>query len=78
MRPSPLAIHCHGAVGSGFGADDEGSREAARITTTQGEGVVASLVSASHRDTVAQVRVVAPLVADGTFVGVHLERPFLV
>lgn len=78
MRRSPLDIHCHGAVGSGFGADAQGSRDAAAHHHRGGvEGVVASLVSAAGPDTVAQVRVLAPLVADGTLVGVHLEGPFL-
>ena len=78
MRFSPLDIHCHGAVGSGFGAAAGGSREAAAHHHRRGvPGVVASLVSATPEATLAQVRVLGPLVADSTLVGVHLEGPFL-
>jgi N-acetylglucosamine-6-phosphate deacetylase len=71
-------IHCHGAVGAEFGLDPVGSVAAARFHREAGaSAVVASLVSASDRDLRDRVGVLAPLVADGTLAGIHLEGPFL-
>ncbi|GAA3607246.1 hypothetical protein GCM10022199_08800 [Marihabitans asiaticum] len=73
-----LDIHCHGAVGSEFGGDGEGSRQAATYHRDEGVArVVASLVSGPHEQMVQAVAVLAPLVADGTLAGVHSEGPFL-
>ncbi len=73
-----IDIHCHGAVGAEFGVDGEGSREAARHHHEAGvTSLVASLVSASDADLRQRVAVLAPLVADGTLAGIHLEGPFL-
>lgn len=69
-------IHCHGAVGSEFG--DAASRAAAAHHRDAGTDLlVASLVSAPPDALVARVRALAPLVADGTLAGIHLEGPFL-
>ena len=71
-------IHSHGAVGAEFGLDAEGSRRAAAHHDASGSGtLVASLVSASNSDLHERVAVLAPLVADGTLAGIHLEGPFL-
>ncbi len=71
-------IHCHGAVGSEFGSDAGGSARAAAHHREAGIGLlVASLVSASDTALRQQVGVLAPLVADGTLAGIHLEGPFL-
>lgn len=71
-------IHCHGAVGAEFGLDAEGSRRAAAHHRETGSAtLVASLVSASDSDLKDRVAVLAPLVADGTLAGIHLEGPFL-
>lgn len=71
-------IHCHGALGHAFGDTEDGSREAAAYLAGQGVGqVVASLVSGSADRLRAQVATLAPLVADGTLAGIHLEGPFL-
>lgn len=75
---SPLLdLHCHGALGAEFGTDEAGSRRAAAYHRAQGTAVVASLVSAPAAILRQQVGVLAPLVADGTLVGIHLEGPCL-
>ncbi|PKW26955.1 N-acetylglucosamine-6-phosphate deacetylase [Phycicoccus duodecadis] len=69
-------IHCHGAAGGELGGPR--SREAAAHHAAAGVGtLVASLVSARPDDLAAQVATLAPLVADGTLAGIHLEGPFL-
>ncbi len=71
-------IHHHGAAGAEYGQDDEGSRRAAAHHRAAGvDRLVASLVSAPLADLERQVATLAPLVADGTLVGIHLEGPFL-
>ena len=71
-------IHCHGAVGAEFGATEDGSRSAVAHHHDAGVAtLVASLVSAPAQDLLAQVETLAPLVADGTLAGIHLEGPFL-
>ncbi|MBR7742459.1 amidohydrolase family protein [Phycicoccus sp. BSK3Z-2] len=71
-------VHCHGAVGDAFGTSADGSRRAASHHAADGVGtLVASLVSARPDDLVAQVGVLAPLVAEGVLAGIHLEGPFL-
>lgn len=71
-------LHCHGALGAEFGVDTDGTRIAAAHHRARGTGrVVASLVSAAPDELARQVGVLAPLVADGTLAGIHLEGPFL-
>lgn len=78
MRPQLLDIHAHGAVGTGFGATTEDSRRAVAFHAEQGIRIgAASLVSGTRERMVAEVRALAPLVADGTIGGIHLEGPFL-
>lgn len=72
-----LDLHCHGALGANFGTDEATSRRAAAYHRSQGAYVVASLVSAAPDRLEQQVRVLAPLVADGTILGIHLEGPCL-
>lgn len=77
-RDGLVDIHCHGALGHAFGDTAQGSRTAAAHLLSQGiVGIVASLVSASPRRLADQVAILAPLVADGTLRGIHLEGPFL-
>jgi N-acetylglucosamine-6-phosphate deacetylase len=71
-------IHCHGAAGAELGGTTDGSHAAAAHHHAAGvERLVASLVSAPFDDLVAGVTTLAPLVADGTLAGIHLEGPFL-
>ncbi|GGL45115.1 N-acetylglucosamine-6-phosphate deacetylase [Phycicoccus endophyticus] len=71
-------IHCHGAAGAEYGSSIEGSRTASALHAEAGvERRVASLVSAPFARLVEQVGTLAPLVADGTLEGIHLEGPFL-
>lgn len=71
-------IHSHGAVGANFGDDEDGTRRARAFHASAGVGrMVASLVTDTTDALVAQVRLLAPLVADGTLAGIHLEGPFL-
>lgn len=73
-----IDIHCHGALGHEFGADVKASRAAAGYHRSQGVSqLVASLVSGTAETMEHSVRVLAPLVADGTLLGIHLEGPFL-
>jgi len=76
--PELVDIHCHGAVGHAFGDTDQGSREAANYLRQRGiRQIVASLVSGPPATLERQVATLAPLVADGTLTGIHLEGPFL-
>jgi N-acetylglucosamine-6-phosphate deacetylase len=76
--PGFVDIHVHGGGGHSFQA---GAAEAAlgaafhrsHGTTT----MLASLVSAPIEELAASIDALAPLVAAGTFAGVHLEGPFL-
>lgn len=71
-------IHCHGALGFEFGGTSQGSRAAAEHHRRSGTTtLVASLVSAPPEVLAHGVATLAPLVADGTIAGIHLEGPFL-
>jgi N-acetylglucosamine-6-phosphate deacetylase len=79
LLPGLLDIHCHGGGGASFATVDaaEAAAAAAHHAARGTTGVMASLVTAEPADLVRQVRVLAPLVADGTLLGIHLEGPFL-
>lgn len=71
-------IHCHGAIGASFGSSTEDSRRAVAHHAADGVGrIVASLVSGSAGRMTAEAVALAPLVVDGTILGLHLEGPFL-
>jgi N-acetylglucosamine-6-phosphate deacetylase len=79
ILPGLIDIHCHGGGGHTFTTSDPGearavaAHHAARGTT----GIIASLVTASADALLSQVRALAPLVAAGELLGLHLEGPFL-
>jgi len=79
ILPGLIDIHCHGGGGHGFPtvSADEALAAAAYHACAGTTGVIASLVTAAPGDLLAQVRALAPLVADGHLLGIHLEGPFL-
>jgi N-acetylglucosamine-6-phosphate deacetylase len=79
ILPGLLDIHCHGGGGHTFStfSADEALAAAAYHASCGTTGVVASLVTATPDDLLRQVRTLAPLVADGRLLGIHLEGPFL-
>jgi N-acetylglucosamine-6-phosphate deacetylase len=79
ILPGLIDIHCHGGGGHTFTTSDphEALAAAAYHASEGTTGIVASLVTAAPADMIAQVRALAPLVADGRLLGIHLEGPFL-
>jgi N-acetylglucosamine-6-phosphate deacetylase len=79
ILPGLIDIHCHGGGGHGFPTShpDEALAAAAHHASAGTTGMIASIVTAPAADMLRQVRVLAPLVADGHLLGIHLEGPFL-
>ncbi len=79
IMPGLIDIHCHGGGGHSFSTRDpaEALAAAAHHAAAGTTGVIASLVTAAPDDLIAQVRALAPLVAAGHLLGIHLEGPFL-
>ncbi len=79
ILPGLVDIHCHGGGGNSFATvdADEALAAAAYHASAGATGVVASLVTAAPPDLLRQVRTLAPLVAGGHLLGIHLEGPFL-
>ena len=79
ILPGLLDIHCHGGGGHSFATTDpaEALAAAAYHAAAGTTGVIASLVSAAPEELLRQVRTLAPLVAAGQLLGIHLEGPFL-
>jgi N-acetylglucosamine-6-phosphate deacetylase len=79
ILPGLLDIHCHGGGGHTFSTFDVGEALAAAAyhASCGTTGIIASLVTAAPDDLRRQVRALAPLVADGRLLGIHLEGPFL-
>ena len=79
ILPGLLDIHCHGGGGHSFATTDpaEALAAAAYHTAAGTTGVIASLVTAAPDELLRQVRTLAPLVAAGQLLGIHLEGPFL-
>jgi N-acetylglucosamine-6-phosphate deacetylase len=79
ILPGLLDIHCHGGGGHSFATTDpaEALAAAAYHTAAGTTGVIASLVTAAPEELLRQVRTLAPLVAAGQLLGIHLEGPFL-
>jgi N-acetylglucosamine-6-phosphate deacetylase len=78
VLPGLVDGHCHGGAGHGFADGADAARRAVAVhrrggTTT----LIASLVSAQPAPLLAAVHELAPLVADGTIDGIHLEGPYL-
>ncbi len=79
VLPGLVDIHCHGGGGNAVPTVDQAeARAVAAHHALHGTtSLVASLVTAAPDVLLDQVRAVAPLVASGEFVGLHLEGPFL-
>jgi N-acetylglucosamine-6-phosphate deacetylase len=79
ILPGLIDIHCHGGGGHSFSTCDpaEALAAAGYHAAAGTTGVVASLVTAAPADLLRQVRTLAPLVASGHLLGIHLEGPFL-
>jgi N-acetylglucosamine-6-phosphate deacetylase len=79
ILPGLLDIHCHGGGGHSFATTDPGEAlAAAKYHVAAGTtGVIASLITAAPGELLRQVRALAPLVAAGQLLGIHLEGPFL-
>jgi N-acetylglucosamine-6-phosphate deacetylase len=79
ILPGLLDIHCHGGGGGSFATTDpaEALAAAAYHAAAGTTGVIASLVTAAPEKLLRQVRTLAPLVAAGQLLGIHLEGPFL-
>jgi len=78
LLPGLVDIHCHGGSGGEFGTDTASAQAAAAHHHRAGStSVIGSFVSAPADRLLAGARACAPLVADGTLSGIHLEGPFL-
>jgi N-acetylglucosamine-6-phosphate deacetylase len=79
ILPGLLDIHCHGGGGHSFATTDPAEALAAADyhAAAGTTGVIASLVTAAPKELLRQVRALAPLVAAGQLLGIHLEGPFL-
>lgn len=79
VAPGLVDVHSHGGGGASFITTD--ARQVEQVLRThRAHGtttMVASLVTASIDDLEAQVRVLAPFVAEGELAGIHLEGPWL-
>ena len=78
VLPGLVDGHCHGGAGFGFADGPAAARRAAEFHHRGGStSVIASLLSAEPARLRAAVRDLAPLVAEVTIDGIHLEGPFL-
>ena len=78
LVPGFVDLHCHGGGGAAFTDGPEDARRALAAHASRGTtSMVASLVTDSLDVLETQVRSLAPLVADGDLLGVHLEGPWL-
>ncbi|WP_181311975.1 N-acetylglucosamine-6-phosphate deacetylase [Nocardioides campestrisoli] len=78
LAPGFVDAHCHGGGGHAFTDGPEAARAAVAAHLRSGTtSTMASLVTESVAGLAGQVAALAPLVAAGELVGVHLEGPWL-
>lgn len=77
--PGFVDRHCHGGGGANFATLDAAqARSAAAAHAHHGTTtIMASLVTATTEDLLAQITTLAPLVDDHTVAGIHLEGPWI-
>ncbi|WP_067715050.1 N-acetylglucosamine-6-phosphate deacetylase [Nocardia yamanashiensis] len=77
--PGLVDIHNHGGFGHRFDTVDpaEAAAAAAFHHRAGSTSVLASIVTATPENLIAQVTTLRGLVADGTLAGIHIEGPFL-
>jgi N-acetylglucosamine-6-phosphate deacetylase len=78
VLPGLVDTHCHGALGSGFGADPAQATAAARHHHRSGTTtLIGSLVSEPPEVLAQQVDSLVALIQEGVLDGIHLEGPYL-
>jgi N-acetylglucosamine-6-phosphate deacetylase len=78
LVPGFVDLHCHGGGGASFGGDDEQAARTIAAHLAHGTtSVMASLVTGPRDQLHRQIEALAPLVADGALLGVHLEGSWL-
>lgn len=79
LVPGFVDIHAHGALGVDFASASvaDARRAAGHHHRSGTTSLVASIATGALEDTRAALRRLAPLVADGTLAGLHLEGPYL-
>lgn len=78
LAPGFVDVHCHGGGGASFSDDAHGIRQA--LATHRSAGTtssMASTVTESVEDLCVRARTLAPFVASGEVLGLHLEGPWL-
>lgn len=75
LAPGFVDAHCHGAAGAAFSEDPAAvlALHRAHGTTSTMASLVTEPLAVLHRQIIA----LAPLVADGSLIGIHLEGPWL-
>lgn len=79
LVPGFVDQHCHGGGRSSFCTTDGAEAfRAAQLHLAHGTtSIMASLVTATHDDLVAQIEALAPLVDQDVIFGIHLEGPWI-
>lgn len=79
LVPGFIDQHCHGGGRNAFTTTDGAEAfRAAQLHLAHGTtSIMASLVTASHDDLVAQIRTLSPLVDQDVLFGIHLEGPWI-
>lgn len=78
VAPGFVDLHSHGGGGASFSDGRDAAEHVARTHRAHGTTrMMASLVTETLEALEHQIRALAPLVADGPLVGIHLEGPWL-
>lgn len=79
LVPGFIDQHCHGGGRNSFCTTDGAEAfRAAQLHLAHGTtSIMASLVTATHEDLVAQIKALSPLVDQDVLFGIHLEGPWI-